>query len=174
MAFKEWEISTRKGEWNGKAAAGMCAQVGDELHHVPSGDLDGCCQRQCIEHYASGTVLHHGRLSVVRHRCAAPFWLLSSPVPETLDSYLAGYLSMSFQAQAVRACWQPGGMLTASYIFVRNYLRHQEGFVLTAHHKCAMLVSSQPWTLILTFCHSLQAWPLCLGMHACVHAYLAA
>lgn len=49
---------------------GMCAQVGDELHHVPSGDLDGCCPRGCIAHYASGTILHHGRLSIMRQRCA--------------------------------------------------------------------------------------------------------
>ncbi|CAL8464237.1 g3772 [Coccomyxa elongata] len=42
--------------------------VGDELHHVPSGDLDGCCPRGCIAHYASGTILHHGRLSVMRQR----------------------------------------------------------------------------------------------------------
>lgn len=49
----------------------MCAQVGDELHHVPAGDVGGCCQRQCIAQYASGTVLHHGRLSVVRHRCGS-------------------------------------------------------------------------------------------------------
>ena len=55
--------------------AALCAQVGDELHHVPSGDLDGCCPRGCIAHYASGTILHHGRLSVMRQRCVPHFWV---------------------------------------------------------------------------------------------------
>jgi hypothetical protein len=45
------------------------AQVGDELHHVPPADVDNCCTRGCIGDYKVGTILNHGRVSIVRHRC---------------------------------------------------------------------------------------------------------
>ena len=83
-----------------------CLQVGDELHHVPSGDVDNCCTRGCISGYKMGTIFNHGRVSVARQRWDACHKTVGMP-PLHLGLCLQGLLATLYVLGAVNCLKSP-------------------------------------------------------------------